>query len=131
MADVIGPNSYLPGQKLKVPEGMLCDECCVAHATIRVVGETDSFGSEIEDYCQACWDVFEENAKRAKEENPDADHGICDRCHCSAVCKPTRDATEGRCGPVYWYCEPCMDRHREQQRASFDDDIDDDYEDEY
>ena len=26
MADVIGPNSYLPGQELKVPEGVMCDE---------------------------------------------------------------------------------------------------------
>jgi hypothetical protein len=44
MADVIGPNSYLPGQELKVPEGMMCDEHSDRPATHRIVGETDSMG---------------------------------------------------------------------------------------
>lgn len=43
MADVIGPNSYLPGQKIKVPAGAMCDEHPDRPAVCRIVGETDSF----------------------------------------------------------------------------------------
>lgn len=128
MADVIGPNSYLPGQKLKCPTGMTCD-CCNAVATVRVVGETDSFGSEIEDYCQTCWGRMEAESAKAKEEDPEVGYFICDRCRRRAECEPTRDLTEGRCGPLYYYCKPCMGAHRDAMRREFDDGDDDYYED--
>ena len=51
MADVIGPNNKLPGQTIGwVPDGRDCDDCnqMAKHA---VVGESDSFGSEIHHLC--------------------------------------------------------------------------------
>ena len=43
MADVMGPNSYLPGNKIAVPPGATCDteEHGNIPASHRIVGECD------------------------------------------------------------------------------------------
>lgn len=124
MADITGPISSLPGARHRVPTGATCD-CCGVPATIRIQGETDSFGCELNDYCQACYDKMEARIAAEREADPDAGNYICDGCKRDAPCKPARDLEEGNCGPVYWYCDPCMSRHHEQQRAAFADDVDD------
>ena len=108
MADVIGPNSYLPGQLLKVPEGMMCDDHEDRPATHRIVGETDSFGSELIDWCNECYNKY-----LSAKENPEYNLS-CD--HCQAVdCKTTatRDPDEGSCGPVYHLCDNCLKNLRD------------------
>lgn len=109
MADVIGPNSYLPGQELKVPEGMMCDEHEDRPATHRIVAETDSFGSELIDWCDSCFNKY-----KSEKENPDYTHNYCDHCHCTGVkTTKTRDPDEGSCGPVYHLCDGCLQRLRD------------------
>ena len=53
MADVTGRISTLPGSGHKVPDGTMCDNHPDRLATHRVQGETDSFGSEMNDMCDA------------------------------------------------------------------------------
>ncbi len=102
MADVIGPNRYLPGQSLTAT-GMMCDEHPDRVAVKRVVGECDSMGSELYDLCQEC--VDQEKA-RAEEAAKNPEPNWCD--HCKAFIPepvaPTRDPEEGSCGPVYYLC---------------------------
>lgn len=108
MADVIGPNTYLPGQLLKVPEGMMCDDHENRPASYRVVGETDSFGSELIDWCDECYKKY-----LLSKENPEYNIS-CD--HCQAVdCKTTatRDPDEGSCGPIYYLCDNCLKNLRD------------------
>lgn len=101
MADVTGPISSLPGSRHKVPEGTKCD-MCPAPAVIRIQGETDSMGSEMNDYCLACYVKVKDNNQIS---------GECDYCHTRVdVLKPTRDYDEGSCGPVYYVCQPCLKR---------------------
>lgn len=136
MADVIGPSSRLPGHKEKSPSGFTCD-CCDAPATTRITGETDSFGSEMHDFCDACYEKDKERERKAREEDPDYGKYICDRCHGEKQCTPRRDYEEGMSGPVYYYCGECtqiiVEREREEARR-YDEhrDYDDDnYEDEW
>lgn len=104
MADVIGPNRYLPGQSLAVPEGMECDEHSGILATHRIVGETDSFGSELIDMCDQCFNEY-----KAEVLSPDyINNTTCDICKSSGIrTTPTRDPEEGLCGPVYVACDGC------------------------
>lgn len=57
MADVIGPSNYKTGQDYrgKIPDGMKCEDHPDRPATHAVVGETDSFGSEIIHWCDECY----------------------------------------------------------------------------
>ncbi len=110
MADVIGPNSYLPGQLLKVPEGMMCDEHEDRPAIHRIVGETDSFGSELIDWCQECYDKY----LAAKENSEYQLAGTCDHCHCTGTrLTKTRDPDEGTCGRIYDLCDGCLKNLRD------------------
>jgi len=105
MADVIGPNSYLPGQSLTVPVGMMCDEHQDRVATNRIVGETDSFGSELIDMCQECYSAFK--AFQSSPENY-LNESTCEICNSSNIrVTPTRDPEEGLCGRVYDACDGC------------------------
>ena len=109
MADVTGPNRYLPGHKSIPPEGMMCDgyNCeCSNPAVVRVQGETDSWGSEISDYCQKCYDLM-----HVDEEAPTPVK--CEWCGTKALCHPTRDYEEGMCGRVYDVCVPCRKKQND------------------
>ena len=60
MADVIGPNKYFPGQQLKAVPGVMCDEHPDRASVARIVGETDSWGSELMVSGEKCldWDTY-------------------------------------------------------------------------
>jgi hypothetical protein len=104
MADVTGPISSLPGSKHTVPAGQKCD-CCDKPAIIRIQGETDSMGSEMNDYC------LEHGTMRASYHSDLS--GQCDWCHTEAILRPTRDMDEGMAGPVYYVCDSCQKKYRD------------------
>lgn len=112
MAGAIGPSSYLPGRLLKLKPGSMCDDHPDRPSTHRMVGETDSFGSEILDMCQECYDKYLSGMEEAQN--------IPQTCEwCGAVttdCADTRDMDEGMYGPVYSVCGAC--RRAESQRIS-------------
>lgn len=115
MADVRGPGG-LPGQKSSPPEGMQCDDCSDP-ATVRVQGETDSFGSEQHDLCAAC-------AKKMLDEEADTS-GRCDYCKQEAQERVwIRDYDEGMGGPVYHVCRACQQRQQDRinEEAAYQDD---------
>ncbi len=116
MADVTGPISSLPGSLHRPPKGMKCDDCSEAFATVRVQGETDSFGCEMIDLCDACRakDLGQEVAAEAIPEK-------CDWCKSMTTdARPTRDWEEGSCGPVYRVCSDCRKRRTEQDLAELE-----------
>jgi protein-arginine kinase activator protein McsA len=130
MADVTGPISTLPGSGHSVPEGMICDTCNKNPATVRIQGETDSFGCEMIDLCDECH-------KKEKEAAKHYDYsGTCEWCknHTEKL-QNTRDYEEGSCGRVYQVCTPCIDKYHKviDEELSRDDaefdfgDWDDDY----
>lgn len=103
MAEVTGPINTLPGRRHKFPEGTMCDEHPDVPAVARIQGETDSFGCEMADMCQACVDEME---RLKEEEGPHM--GCCDWCKKGPLrLYPTRDYDEGSYGPVYDVCGPC------------------------
>lgn len=120
MADVTGPVRSLPGSAHCVPSGTMCDEHNDVPAVARIQGETDSFGAEFYDVCQACLDRDREAAKNCDPS------GHCDWCkkHAPRV-SPHRDFEEGLSGPVYDVCDACIkaqsDRIREELDAQSDD----------
>ena len=106
MADVTGPISTLPGSIHRVPEGMECDDHTGRLATHRVQGETDSFGSEMIDMCDECF----ENYRKEIEAHQNDPH-LCERCmYQKEGVKPTRDPEEGSCGRLYDMCPSCRSK---------------------
>ena len=115
MADVTGPISTLPGAVHSTPEGSMCDEHPDVPAVRRVQGETDSFGSEMHDLCQACVDELKTHSHEAR-------WGFCDWCKKEVDdLRPKRDFEEGFYGPVYRVCGPCAKRYDESMRDDLDD----------
>lgn len=108
MAHVGGPISSLPGTLLKLPENQTCDEHPDRLAVARVQAETDSFGYEAIDWCDEC------HAKYKKGDDEGSGITSCDHCHCTNIkTTATRDPDEGRCGPVYYLCDDCLQRLRD------------------
>lgn len=113
MTDVIGPNSYLPGDVLALPRGktIWCDEHPDKVAVAKIIGETDSMGSEVYNACQEC-------VNASKNAGPTI--GICDWCKTKNVeVKPKRDYEEGMNGRVYDVCQPCIKRYDDRQAEEF------------
>ena len=111
MAHVSGPCRTLPGSEHKVPKGTMCDTHQDRAATIRMQGETDSFGAEYQDLCQECAASFQRAHKRFL-----AEPKYCDWCGLtSKTCRPHRDFEEGQAGRLYDVCESC--RCQESTRA--------------
>jgi len=106
MAGAIGPSSNLPGSVIAVPAGMMCDNHEGRPATRRVVGETDSFGSEVEDLCDECYADRQQWRKDHSEDLGECEHCGAEKKHV----KPARDPAEGSCGPVYMLCPECAKR---------------------
>jgi hypothetical protein len=81
----------------------MCDEHDDRIATVRIQGETDSFGCEMGDYCQECADkiraeIIEERSKPH----------YCNWCKQEKTgVRAYRDIDEGMCGPVYQVCGDC------------------------
>lgn len=106
MAEVTGPISTLPGYSHKVPKGCMCDDHPNRVATHRIQGETDSFGCEMIDMCDECYEQY-------KKEVAEYDtSGTCDWCgHHSPKLRNYRDFEEGSCGRVYQVCSVCISNH--------------------
>lgn len=123
MADVTGPISTLAGTTRDVPEGMMCDNHPDQPAVVRVQGETDSFGCEMEDICQQC--VDERRAYRCSEagqaEELEWRTGACEWCknHVTDL-RDARDYEEGMCGRVYRVCGACIKRVNDEAAAELD-----------
>jgi hypothetical protein len=76
---------------------------CREAATVRVQGETDSFGFEEIHWCDGCHKL---STQPSEEEES---HFWCGWCKKKTNGSPvvTRDWSEGSTGPVYWVCGPC------------------------
>ncbi len=123
MADVTGPIATLAGTGHAIPEGTMCDEHPDRPATHRVQGETDSFGSELNDMCDECFKADREEAKLPNI-------GPCDWCDAKDVHRvDARDYEEGMAGRVYQVCAPCKKRQTDRLNAAYDDLGDWDYDD--
>jgi hypothetical protein len=113
MAEVTGPISTPPGSSHELPEGATCDLHPDRPAIARIQGETDSFGSELNDMCQECADEY-----RAWCRSPEATTGQCEWCHKEATdLRDTRDYDEGMHGRVYQVCGACRKRADDEARA--------------
>lgn len=128
MADVTGPISTLPNSHHKVPDGTMCDEHSDRPAVHRVQGETDSFGSEMNDMCQECYDSHKQYlcSDAAKENRI----GTCEWCQQSATdLRDARDYDEGMSGRIYRVCGPCIKRVNdaaEEELSRYEDEDNDD-----
>lgn len=106
----------MPGSRHEVPELQTCDQHPNKAAVIRVQGETDSFGCEMIDMCQECFEAYREWTK-----SPEAHVGRCDWCKNEATdLQTTRDYEEGMTGRVYEVCGSCRKRRDEEDRAELD-----------
>ena len=130
MGDVTGPISTLSGALHALPKGQKCDEHNDRLAVVRVQGETDSFGCEMIDMCQECFDEH-----KAYLKSPEAikhRKGTCEWCKKPADdLRDRRDYEEGMTGRVYRVCGACVksenDRLAEELELNDDRDWDDDY----
>jgi hypothetical protein len=113
MGDITGPISTLPGTPHELPDGTTCEEHPERPAVARIQGETDSFGCELNDYCQECLDEL-----RAYNRSPEARTGTCDWCNQDAPdLRDKRDYEEGMNGPVYRVCGACSKRQDKYDSA--------------
>lgn len=103
--------AHLPGQTVSVQNdewGTKCDEHPEVDAIKRICTESDSFGSEYANLCQACVDEHEQAIKE-KESDPSQ----WERCKCGNK-EPRlisyRDMEEGMHGPVYEHCSKCHEK---------------------
>ncbi len=106
MADVTGPISTLPGSSHNLPDGAMCDMHPDRKAVRRVQGETDSFGSEMNDMCQECLDEHREYIRQERETERRCDYCNQMKTHVA----PFRDMDEGMCGPLYDVCSDCRQK---------------------
>lgn len=116
MADVTGPISTLPGSSHRLPDDATCDRHADRKAVARIQGETDSFGSEMNDMCQECLDQH-----RSYLKSPDAAErrkGICEWCKGPADdLRDRRDFEEGMSGRIYRVCGACVKKENEELAA--------------
>lgn len=106
MGDVTGPTNKLPGHSHIIPNGTKCDLHDDRLAVKRIQGETDSFGSELEDMCQECFDECVLIMAEYGEE--EGTYDWCKKAYKNKELRPTRDITESSSGPVYYACSKCI-----------------------
>lgn len=118
-----GPVSSLPGAHFKPEAGACCDQHEDRLATVKVQGETDSWGCEYYYQCEEC-------SAEADAKDPMIDQ--CEWCRQTAELSPMRDRDEGMCGPVYQVCDACIRKEDDaavkelEEMGYYDDDYDDD-----
>lgn len=122
--EVTGPISTLPGRRHDLPEDQMCDEHPDRRAVARIQGETDSFGSELNDMCDECL------AQHREFLRTEDTSGECEWCgkHAEKLFNK-RDLEEGMAGRVYRVCQPCINVNHaywRQQEANYHDYWDDD-----
>jgi hypothetical protein len=101
----------MPGAHHALPKGATCDSHPDRPAVARVQGETDSFGSELNDMCAECLAEHREYCATADTS------GICDWCKQPAdKLFNRRDYDEGMAGRLYEVCRPCIAKDEEYWR---------------
>jgi len=112
MSAITGPISTLPGFTQDAPKGEVCDDHPGVAAVVRIQGETDSWGAEMHDLCQACADEMRAEIKVEREKER-----YCNWCkHKKSDVRPYRDTDEGFYGPVYQVCFDCRAQDRKRLR---------------
>ena len=121
--------AHLPGQTMSVQEdewGTDCENHSDRKAVKRICSEADSFGAEYMNFCQECWDNYQQGLKE-KEEDPEQ-WDTCSACKKKAPRLISyRDMDEGMHGPVYEHCEEChskMNARIAEEEAYYNDDYD-------
>ena len=121
--------AHLPGQTMSVQEdewGTDCENHSDRKAVKRICSEADSFGAEYMNFCQECWDNYQQGLKE-KEEDPEQ-WDTCPECKKKAPRLISyRDMDEGMHGPVYEHCEEChskMNARIAEEEAYYNDDYD-------
>ena len=119
--------AHLPGQTMSVQEdewGTDCENHSDRKAVKRICSEADSFGAEYMNFCQECWDNYQQGLKE-KEEDPEQ-WDTCPECKKNAPRLISyRDMDEGMHGPVYEHCEEChskMNARIAEEEAYYNDD---------
>lgn len=116
MSDITGPISSLPGAIHRVPAGATCDDHDDRLAVKRIQGETDSFGSELIDMCQECFDKYQRESQAHQAAEEAYPSSACQWCGIPKLLHPHRDWEEGSTGPVYQLCSDCI--HKNQVSAT-------------
>lgn len=99
-----GPVSTMPGSRSPSDGQEPCENHEDRSSSMRVQGETDSFGCEYYYLCQECLDA---------PTKPELMY--CDWCKAERDdCNSFRDFEEGMSGPVYKVCLACRVRHNER-----------------
>lgn len=119
--------AHLPGQVVALKDdawGLNCEEHSDRLAVKRICSEADSFGEEYMNFCQPCWDNYQQGLKE-KEEDPEQ-WDTCTECKKKAPRLISyRDMDEGMHGPVYEHCEEChskMNARIAEEDAFYDND---------
>lgn len=101
MPGVIGRNPYRTGDVQTYMGPEMCDDCDHP-ARFRMIGETDSFGSEVYYYCAQHMAQHKQHLNEIHQQEQ-----RCDLCgKTTSDCKPWRDPEESY-GPQYTVCEQC------------------------
>ena len=105
-ADVTGPTPSMPGSSHRLPPEAKCDDHPDRPAVKRIQGATDSFGAELIDMCQECYDKYKEEASKPLP-------GRCDWCKKDVPnIHQMRDYEgEGSSGPLYDVCDDCRNSY--------------------
>ena len=121
--------AHVPGQVVALKDdawGTTCEEHPDVPAIKRICSEADSFGAEYMNFCQPCWDNYQQGLKE-KEEDPEQ-WDTCTECKKKAPRLISyRDMDEGMHGPVYEHCEEChskMNARIAEEEAYYNDDYD-------
>ena len=120
--------AYYPGQFVSIETsvaqgyGDTCYDCACdgdedVPATVVIVGETDSFGSEFWPLCEKHHQATIAKKDKALEEELENPSGYCEWCKTSNVFTfPRRDFEEGSSGRLYDVCNKCIDKENDQIR---------------
>lgn len=124
MKEIIEANKASDDLKLQYAKGE--EWQCENDATVRIQGETDSFGAEYHHYCEACYKLEQEiqDYCTAKHAGDEAQCEWCSKVTTQKDLRFTRDIDEGSSGPVYEVCGSCRARQADriaEELASYDD----------
>lgn len=124
--------AHVPGQVVTIQQdewGTTCETHPDREAVKRICSEADSFGAEYMNFCQECWDSYQQGLKE-KEEDPDQ----WETCKCGNR-EPSlisyRDYEEGMHGPVYEHCSKCHEKMNARIAKELEDERDYPYPDHY
>lgn len=112
-----GPVRTLPGSRRTPDKGAMCGEHPDVPSFKTIQGETDSFGAEFYEMCEACVKKFEEEREQSQNEL-----SFCDWCKTQKTgCSFRRDLGESSTGPVYFVCPSCSAQNNEENSVYSDD----------